>query len=362
MISNQMIEKTIVELHGITKIHFSVYDVDGNLLATTSEEVNEQKHTLVAFANSPADSQIIGDCQLMRILEDGETAMILAAKGSSAETYMIGSIAVHELQNLIVAYKDKVDKNGFIQSLLLDNLLLVDIYNQAKKLHVDVDETRCVFVLEAPAERMDIVGETLRSLYTVAGGDFITSVDADALILVKTIHDASANKEMEEVAHTIIDMMNTEAMVDVRVAYGTQVHSLKDVSRSYKEARMALDVGRIFYSEKKIAAYTTLGIGRLIYQLPVNLCRIYVQEVFGDVKIEDIDDETLLTVRRFLENNQNVSETSRQLYIHRNTLINRIEKLQKVTGLDIRSFNDAMTLQIAMMVLNYMKYLESVEE
>lgn len=363
MISNQIIEKTIEELHAITKIHLAVYDADGQLLATTTSEIVEAQHSLVAFANSPADSQSIGDCQLMRIQEDGETVMLLVAKGSSAETYMVGSIAVHELQNLIVAYKDKVDKNSFIQNLLLDNLLLVDIYNQAKKLRVSAEDVRSVFVLEAPAEQMDDVAETLRSIYTVAGGDFITSVDANNLILVKTLQSQDVAAEMGEVASTIVDMMNTEAMVDVRVAYGTAVQNLKDVSRSYKEARMALDVGKIFYEERKIAAYTTLGIGRLIYQLPVNLCRIFVQEVFGgENTVQDLDDETLLTVRRFLENNQNVSETSRQLYIHRNTLINRIEKLQKVTGLDIRVFNDAMTLQIALMVLNYMKYLETVEE
>lgn len=364
MLTNSIIEKTMKELSALTKVKLTVYDSAGIMLAATSQEGGEMEHakSLGDFIQSPADSQIIGNHHLMKVMDEDETAMVLVATGEGADTYLFANIAVHELQNLIAAYKEKIDKNSFIQNLLLDNLLLVDIYNQAKKLHVNAEEPRVVYILEAKTEPMDMIAETLRNLYSPSGGDFITSVDAGSLILVKTLQDGSDPDRMEEVANTITDMMNTEAMADVRVAYGTPVLNIKDVSRSYKEARMALDVGRIFYSERKVASYSLLGIGRLIYQLPVNLCRIFVQEVFGEGKVDELDDETLLTVRRFLENNQNVSETSRQLYIHRNTLINRIEKLQKITGLDIRVFNDAMTLQIALMVVNYMKYLETVEE
>ena len=149
-------------------------------------------------------------------------------------------------------------------------------------------------------------------------------------------------------------------MVNVRVSYGTIVNELKDVSKSYKEAKMALDVGKIFYSEKKVTAYNTLGIGRLIYQLPVNLCRIFIDEIFGDNVPYELDEETLTTINKFFENNLNVSETSRQLFVHRNTLVYRIEKLQKSTGLDIRVFDDALTFKIALMVVNYMKYLDSL--
>ena len=155
--------------------------------------------------------------------------------------------------------------------------------------------------------------------------------------------------------------MNSEAMLKVRVSYGTVVQELREVSKSYKEATMAMDVGRIFYAEKNVIAYSTLGIGRLIYQLPVNLCRIFIEEIFGGNQVYDLDEETLTTINKFFENNLNVSETSRQLFIHRNTLVYRIEKLQKATGLDIRTFEDAMTFKIAMMVVNYMKYLDTRE-
>ena len=158
----------------------------------------------------------------------------------------------------------------------------------------------------------------------------------------------------------IQDMLNTEAMTKVHVAYGTIVHEIKEVSRSYKEAKMALDVGKIFYSDKNVVAYNNLGIGRLIYQLPMSLCRMFIKEIFDGKSPEDLDDETLTTINKFFENNLNVSETSRQLYIHRNTLVYRLDKLQKSTGLDLRVFEDAITFKIALMVVKYMNYMESL--
>ena len=186
-------------------------------------------------------------------------------------------------------------------------------------------------------------------------------MDEKNIILIKAVERDASPESLELVANTIVDMMNSEAMLKVRVSYGTVVQELREVSKSYKEATMAMDVGRIFYAEKNVIAYSTLGIGRLIYQLPVNLCRIFIEEIFGGNQDYDLDEETLTTINKFFENNLNVSETSRQLFKHRNTLVYRIEKLQKATGLDIRTFEDAMTFKIAMMVVNYMKYLDTLE-
>ena len=179
--------------------------------------------------------------------------------------------------------------------------------------------------------------------------------------MIKGISSVNAYEEVEQTAQVIVDMLNSEAMLVAKVAYGTIVGELKEVSKSYKESKMALDVGKIFYSEKSITAYNTLGIGRLIYQLPINLCRIFIKEIFGDSIPEELDDELLTTVQKFFDNNLNVSETSRQLFVHRNTLVYRLEKLHQSTGLDIRTFDDALTFKIALMVVNYMKYIDSLE-
>ena len=198
-------------------------------------------------------------------------------------------------------------------------------------------------------------------MFSPQSGDYVTAVDESSLILIKSVESTTTPEPLHELAETIVAMMNAEALLDVKVAYGTVVQELKDVSKSYKEAKMALDVGKIFYAEKKVIAYSTLGIGRLIYQLPVNLCKIFIEEIFGDNVPMDLDEETLNTLNKFFENNLNVSETSRQLFVHRNTLVYRIEKIQKSTGLDLRSFDDALTFKIALMVVNYMKYLDNQE-
>ena len=175
------------------------------------------------------------------------------------------------------------------------------------------------------------------------------------------VKPGETHEDLERTASTILDMLNTEAMTKVHVAFGTVVNEIKEVSRSYKEAKMALDVGKIFYSDKKVIAYSNLGIGRLIYQLPMPLCKMFIKEIFGGKSPDDFDEETLVTISKFFENSLNVSETSRQLFIHRNTLVYRLDKLQKNTGLDLRVFEDAITFRIALMVVKYMNYMESLE-
>lgn len=360
MISNQTIQTSIDELKAITKVDLCVYDMSGALVASTVSQVEIGGELISGFANSPADSQVIGIHHLLKITDEGELLYILVARGTSDDVYMVGKIAVCQIRNLAVAYKERLDRNNFFQNLLLDNLLLVDIYNRAKKLHVEVAVPRAVFLVETALEKDGIVTELLKGMFSSQSGDYITAVDESNVILIKALEQGGSHEELMGIADTIVAMTNAEAMLNVRVSFGTVVPELKDVSKSYKEAKMALDVGKIFYAEKNVAAYSTLGIGRLIYQLPINLCRIFIEEIFGDNVPDDLDEETLNTINKFFENNLNVSETSRQLFVHRNTLVYRIEKLQKSTGLDLRNFDDALTFKIALMVVNYMKYLDNM--
>lgn len=361
MISSQVIRSSIEELKAISKVNLSVWDLEGKVVAATFEDADITSGLIAGFVNSPADSQVIGEHHLMKVLDEEDVLFVLDAKGSSEETYMLGRIAVSQLQHLIVAYKERYDRNNFFQNLLLDNMLLVDIYNRAKKLHIEVSARRAVFLIETDKEKDSAAAEFLNGMFSSQVGDYITAVDESSVILIKELVPEEEYDRLDQIANTIVDMMNMEAMLNVRVAYGTIVGELKEVSKSYKEAKMALDVGKIFYAEKKVSAYNTLGIGRLIYQLPINLCRIFINEIFGSNIPGELDEETLTTINKFFENNLNVSETSRQLFVHRNTLVYRNEKLEMSTGLDIRTFEDALTFKIALMVVNYMKYLDSLE-
>jgi len=361
MISSQVVQTSIDELKAITKVDLNVYDLTGVEIASTMDMTDITSDLIWGFANSPADSQVIGAHHLLKILDEGELLYILVARGLSEDAYMIGKIAVNQIQSLAVAYKERFDRNNFFQNLLLDNLLLVDIYNRAKKLHIEAAAPRAVFLVEAKQEKDGIVTELLKGMYSNQSGDYITAVDESNVILIKALEAETFHDDLMEIAETIVGMMNTEAMLNVKVSFGAIVQELKDVSKSYKEAKMALEVGKIFYADKDVIAYSTLGIGRLIYQLPINLCKIFIEEIFEENVPSDLDEETLNTINKFFENNLNVSETSRQLFVHRNTLVYRIEKLQKSTGLDLRNFDDALTFKIALMVVNYMKYLDNVE-
>lgn len=358
MISNQTIKTSIDKLKKVTKIDFSVRNMDGYTVASTGRMEQISAEAVQQFASSPADSQELQGYHFFKVMGEEVPEFVLIAKGSGEDVHMIGRIAVGQLEDLVLAYKERFDKNNFVQNLILDNLLLVDIYNRAKKLEIDPQLRRVVYIIETRNERDNSAMEVIRNLYGDDDGNLITEVDEKSIILIRRLEEDESYEELEKSAAGIRDTMNTEAMIDVRVSCGTIVNEIAQVSRSYKEARMALNVGKIFYSQERIHMYRKLGIGRLIYQLPENLCRLFLKEVFTKQQPETFDEETLTTINMFFGNSLNVSETARQLFVHRNTLVYRLEKLSRSTGLDIRSFDDAVIFKIALMVESYLKYME----
>ena len=362
MISNQILQNTIEGLKGISRIDFCVLDTEGKALATTFEDTWNYESAVLSFVESPADSKVIQGCQFFKIFDEQQLEYVLLAGGESEDVYMLGQIAAFQVQSLLVAYKERFDKDNFIKNLLLDNLLLVDIYNRAKKLHIDTEAKRVIFIIETSHEKDSVALDNVRNLLGGKSRDFVTAVDEKNIIVVKELADKAGSRELEKMAKEMMEILRAESEDDkIHIAYGTVVNDIKEVSKSYKEAKLALDVGKIFFDEKDIVAYSTLGIGRLIYQLPIPLCKMFIKEIFEGKSPDEFDEETLTTINKFFENSLNVSETSRQLYIHRNTLVYRLDKLQKSTGLDLRVFEDAITFKIALMVVKYMKYMETLE-
>ena len=238
----------------------------------------------------------------------------------------------------------------------MDNLLATDIQERAKKLHIEENACRAVYLAETKGHRDSGALETARMLFGADTRNFVVSLDEHTIVIVKELKGAISDSSLEQTAHMLVDTLNAEAMTSVRVAYGNPAKALKSVSQSFKEARMALEVGKIFYTDRTVVSYGRLGLGRLIYQLPVPLCELFMKETFKENIFQELDDETLMTIRRFFENDLNISETARQMYVHRNTLVYRLEKLEKTIGLDIRKFEEALTFKIAMMVESYLKY------
>ncbi len=357
MISNQILQNTIDGLKAIAHVDLCVLDLDGKEVASTTSELTSVASVARDFVSSPADSQEIQGFQYFKIYDEQQLEYILICIGSGDNTYMLGKMIAYQIQSLLVAYKERFDKDNFIKNLLLDNLLLVDIYSRAKKLHIQSDSKRVAMIIESDNGRDNNALELTRTHFG-NGNDFVTEVDEDNVIVVKDVSEFGKSADISKAAEEMLSVLENEGLTGVRIAYGTVVGEIKEVSRSYKEAKMALDVGKIFFDERKVICYSELGIGRLIYQLPIPLCKMFIKEIFGGRNPDDFDQETLTTIDKFFENSLNVSETSRQLFIHRNTLVYRLDKLQKSTGLDLRVFDDAITFKIALMVVRYMKYME----
>ncbi len=243
-----------------------------------------------------------------------------------------------------------------MQNLLLDRYSQVEAFNKAARLHITPSARRAVFLVETKQHKDENALATIRNIFSARTRDFITALDDSGIIVVRELQSTESYEELEGIACMLVDMLNTEAMTSAWVSYSNVADDIMELSDAYKEARTALEVGKIFYADKNVFGYNRLGIGRLIYQLPTQVCNMFVGEIFGEESLESIDDETLNIIRTFFENNLNLSETSRQLYVHRNTLVYRFEKLQKRFGLDIRTFEDALAFKLAMMVSDYITY------
>lgn len=362
VLANQILQKTVRDIAEITDVDCSVWNDKGVCLAYSNSEKKEKNELEQQVRKMDGYDERIGENEsFFSVYSEEGLTYVLVLHSTAKEMEMVGKMGVKQLEGLLHAYHEKMNRNQFIQNLLLDNMLLVDVYNRARKMRIDIEARRAVFLIQPKNPGENLVMEVLKGVYATSTKEFITAVDENHIVFVKALKDCEDYKALNETAKYIADILNTEAMVSVRVAYGTIVNEIKDVSKSYKEAALALDVGRIFYEEKNILAYNELGIGRLIHQLPVSLCDMFLKEVFAGNAVEEFDEETLVTVHKFFENNLNISETARQLFLHRNTLVYRLEKIQKKTGLDVRVFDDALTFKIALMVSAHMKALQTKE-
>lgn len=351
MINSRILSKAIQQLQDITGTELTLYGKNGSRITGDTAAGEEEDTSVRELIRSAADSMTIGGTTYLKVYDDDMPVYYLAAAGGQ-NPEITGRIAVSELQNLLSFSHERMDRNHFIQNVLLDNLLAPDIHSEAKKLKIREDVNRIVYLTETSEKDTDLALQTLKAMYVSTGNEFLTIVDATHIAVVSEI---TGPDDAAKTAHTLSDMLNAEAMIQVRVAYGLPTNLLDHLSQSYKEAQLAIDVGRIFYPDLHVISYGNLGIGRLIFQLPHSLCELFLRETFDHDVFATLDEETLTTIRQFFDNNLNISETARQLYIHRNTLVYRIEKLQKTTGLDIRRFDEAMTFKIAMMVNNYLK-------
>ena len=305
----------------------------------------------LAFSGTVA---VIGGFTYRYITDNSSSPYAVFVEGADERAETSSGILAITLGGIKELYDEKYDKSSFIKNIMMDNILPGDIFVKSKELHFSSEERRVVLIIKFGAKTEMLPYDIIEGMFPDKAHDYVININEQEIVLVKEIGQGYDIEEAEELAVSIVETLNTEFYAKASVGIGTIAESLKDLSRAYKEARVAIEVGKVFDTEKNVLSYDNLGIGRLVYQLPTTLCEIFLQEVFKKGSLESLDRETLMTVQAFFENNLNVSETSRKLFVHRNTLVYRLDKIRKITGLDLREFDQAVTFKVALMVKKYL--------
>jgi len=355
--SNRVFQSIVLQMKESTDRAVGVVDEHGTVVACNELTlIGEQWSAAASMVCAAPDTAVICDGYTYKALPgwNGHFDYAAFVRGEDETAALICSMAVVALNGAKTYYEEKHDKSAFVKNIISDNILLGDIYVRARELHFTSEAPRTVFLVRQLGVPELSAIDVVQSMYPDRQVDFVISVSEQDIALVKQLPEGVEAKELNKIASGIQEALNRELGVKTVIGVGTVVGHVRDLARTYKEAQVAIEVGKVFDTEKSIINYENLGIGRLIYQLPTTLCEMFLQEVFKKNPIDSLDEETLYTINKFFENNLNVSETARKLFVHRNTLVYRLEKIKKLTGLDLREFDDAITFKVALMVKKYL--------
>ncbi|MDD4772843.1 MAG: helix-turn-helix domain-containing protein [Eubacteriales bacterium] len=353
--SNRLFQGIIHQMKDAVDRVIGLIDENGVIISCSElVKIGESRQGIRDELAYTTDVAISGGYTYRIIGTDIKSEYVVFVEGEDKTAEKLSMVLAISLSNIKNLYDEKYDKSSFIKNVILDNILPSDIYIKSKELRFAADVVRIVFLIRFIGKNEMNPYDMVQNMFPDKSKDYVISVGEQEIVLVKEIKPNHDMKEIEKTARQIADTISAEFYTKVVIGIGTAVDNIKDLARSFKEAQVALEVGKVFDTEKSIISYENLGIGRLIYQLPTTLCEMFLQEVFKKGSLESLDRETLMTIQCFFENNLNVSETSRKLFVHRNTLVYRLEKIRKLTGLDLREFEHAITFKVALMVKKYL--------
>ncbi len=355
--SGRIFQSVIVQLKEITDKVIGVMDAEGYIQACSALNMvgSVMEGAVAAVMNSGTACTVFQGWSFCVLGgTSGHFDYIVFAKGEDSGSQTVCRLAAVAFNEAKLSYEEKFDKSVYIKNIISDNTLLVDMYSRARELHIDVTAPRGVLLIRQPEKVDSAAVEILQSLFPDRQKDFIFSVNDTDVVLIKELTPGSDGRELDHYAQQIVDTLASELFLKPVVGVGSVSNHLRQLAERYKEAQVAIEVGKVFDDDKMIIHYDNLGIGRIIYKLPRTLCEMFLDEVFKKSPIDALDQETLDTINRFFENNLNVSETSRKLFVHRNTLVYRLEKIKKLTGLDLREFDHAIVFKVALMVKKYL--------
>ena len=360
--SNSVFQSVIIQLKEISDRTFGVMDTEGCVVSCTDMSMLGERWPDAALkVSSATDGMLTYNQKCFKAIVGSSNYFEYAVfcTGDDQASRDFCAMAYIALNNAKTYYEEKHDRGTFVKNIIMDNILPGDIYIRAKELHFSTDAPRAVFLIRQVGHGDVSTVDVLAGMFPDKLQDFVLSINEMDIAVVKQISSSTTSEELERIAGTIEETLKNELRIKTVIGIGTVAEHLRELADSYKEAQTAIEVGKVFDTEKSIMHYENLGIGRLIYQLPTTLCEIFLSEVFKKNSIDSLDQETLFTINKFFENNLNVSETSRKLFVHRNTLVYRLEKIKKLTGLDLRQFDHAIVFKVALMVRKYLSSREN---
>ena len=353
--SNRLFQSIVFQLKNAVNRVVGVLDENGTVISCTELSfIGEQRTGIIDELSYGMEHPVFEGYTYKVIGISAKPDYAVFVEGEDKYAAEIAGILAVSLGSVKEFSDEKFDRTNFIKNILLDNILQGEITLKARELHFAMEAERCVLVIRL-AEKTDISAyDVLQSIFPDKSKDYIININETDIALVKEVKSGTQSEDLEKLARSIVDTLHSEFYTKSSIGIGTIVKTLKDLSSSFKEAQVSLEVGKVFDTDKSIISFNNLGIGRLIYQLPVTLCEMFLNEVFKRGTIDSFDYETLYTIQKFFENNLNVSETSRKLFVHRNTLVYRLEKIRRITGLDLRMFDHAIVFKVALMVKKYL--------
>ena len=355
--SNSVFQNVMLQLKDASDRVFGVIDADGCVVSCTDVTLlGERWPDAILRITGSAEQVVVFEQKTFRAIMSSTSYLEYAVfcSGDDAQAKAFCNIAYIALNDAKTFYEEKHDRGNFVKNIIMDNILAGDIYIRAKELHFATDAPRAVFLVRQVGHSDVAIVDVLSGLFPDKLQDFVLSINENDVAVIKQFSTVPEAEDLERIAVEMEDTLKNEMFIKTVIGIGTVTSHLRELSDAYKEAQTAIDVGKVFDTERSIINYENLGIGRLIYQLPTTLCEIFLSEVFKKNSIDSLDQETLFTINKFFENNLNVSETSRKLFVHRNTLVYRLEKIKKLTGLDLRQFDHAIVFKVALMVRKYL--------
>ena len=353
--SNRLFQGVLQQMHDIINCEIGVIDCDALVIACSdSSRIGYTNEFISLDLNETYDYFIRDGYTYMPFGPKPKNEYYAFVEGTDETAYKYVSLLSVALSNLQQFYDEKYDRNNFVKNVVLDNILPGDIQLKARELNFNSSVTRVVFLIRIVASNDVSAFDVIQNLFPDKSKDFVFTISETDIVLIKEVRPNIESGDLEKLAFSIADTLLSEFYTRVNIGVGTVVDNVRNLAVSFREAQIALEVGKVFDTDKSIISYENLGIARLIYHLPTNLCETFLKEVFKKGSIESLDQETLFTIQKFFENNLNVSETSRKLFVHRNTLVYRLEKIKKLTGLDLREFDHAIIFKIALMVKKYL--------